>query len=58
MLLFCLDIAQKKRGQLLRLRYSRYRQTPLHHIRVKAHAIGVSILAFTLGAILNLAIYE
>ena len=23
---------------LLRLRYSRYRQTPLHHIRVKAHA--------------------
>ena len=28
----------KKRGLKLRLRLSRYRQTPLHHIRVKAHA--------------------
>ena len=27
---------------------SRYRQTPNSHLRVKAHAIGVSILAFTL----------
>ena len=40
---------------LLRLRSSRYRQTPYNHLRVKAHAIGVSILAFTLGLFLILA---
>ena len=30
---------KKKRGLKLRLRYLRYRQTPLPHIRVKAHAL-------------------
>lgn len=33
----------KKRGLKLRLRFLRYRQTPCTHIRVKAHAKGVSI---------------
>ena len=28
----------------------RYRQTPLHHIRVKAHAIRREPFSFTLGA--------
>ena len=40
---------------LLRLRILRYRQTPMLLKRVKAHAIGVSILAFTPAAFLNLA---
>ena len=35
--------------------FYRYRQTPNYHIRVKAHAIGVSIRAFTLDSSLILA---
>ena len=43
---------KRKRGQLLyRLRLLRYRQTPDYHIRVKAHAISVSILACTLDSL-------
>lgn len=39
---------QKENVDFIRLRLLRYRQTPDNNIRVKAHASGVSIRAFTL----------
>ena len=39
----------KKRRLILRLRSSRYRQTPNNPKRIKAHLFSVSILAFTHG---------
>ena len=41
---------KRKRGLLTSSTFYRYRQTPNYHLRVKAHASGVSILAFTLGS--------
>jgi len=38
----------KKRGQITSSTLLRYRQTPLHHIRVKAHVKHVSIRALLL----------
>lgn len=43
---------------LLRLRILRYRQTPVLLKRVKAYAIGVSILAFTLAAFFNFGEFQ
>ena len=52
-------MAQKENVDiLLRLRLSRYRQTPYYHIRVKAHAIGVSIRLLLLVVFLNLANFD
>ena len=50
-----LDYIAKKRGQFTSSTFTRYRQTPYSHIRVKAHASSVSILAFTLDCSLILA---
>ena len=55
---FCNKAQKENVDYLLRLRFSRYRQTPNVPKRVKAHAIGVSILAFTLGLFLILANFE
>ena len=38
---------QKNVDNYYRLRYLRHRQTPYNHIRVKAHAIGVSICFYS-----------
>ena len=53
--LYSIFTDKKKTWTSLRLRFQRYRQTPCNHIRVKAHAIGVSIHAFTLSCFFNLA---
>ena len=40
---------KEKREQFISLTFTWYRQTPYNSKRVKAHAIGVSILTFTLS---------
>ena len=58
MCLALIRVQKENVDYLLHLRLLRYRQTPNDHIRVKAHAIGVSIQAFTLGRLFDFGEFQ